>query len=194
MAGMMIVGMHRRLGTKGGQLAAVGETGFFAELEYGAARKYGTIWVWKPVDRNRVASWEFIEADQVSWLPSSRSGSKEHRVRVTVNGKTHEVVFRDALHEHLHQQLELRTLADWVIRPRLLKVSGIAQVLVMGSGRKQYQVLVNPTALQEYGVTLQEVEDALKKNNANTTGGFAIQGETERPIRVPGRLRPEPDQ
>ena len=57
--------------------------------------------------------------------------------------------------------MEVRTLADWVVRQRLLTIPGIAQVITMGGGRKQYQVLVNPIALRNYGVTLHEVEQAL---------------------------------
>jgi HME family heavy-metal exporter len=54
-------------------------------------------------------------------------------------------------------------------------------------------VLVDPAALLDYEVSLQRVETALKENNVNTSGGFAIQGETERPIRVIGRLGPDSD-
>ena len=87
--------------------------------------------------------------------------------------------------------MSLRTTADWVIRPRLLKVTGVAEVFLQGGDRKQYQVLIDPAALLEYDVTLQEVEQALKESNINTSGGFAVQGETERPIRVLGRLGPD---
>ena len=103
---------------------------------------------------------------------------------MTIGPAIHEVVFPTAL----QQQLDLRTTADWIIRPRLMKIPGIAQVLVMGGGRKQYQVLVDPLALNRYDVTLQQVEDALKKNNLNTSGGYAIQGEKEKPIRIFARL------
>ena len=68
-------------------------------------------------------------------------------------GTAHEVVFPTLL----RQQMALRTAADWVIRPRLLKVPGVAEVFVQGGDRKQYQVLVDPAALLEYGVTLQQV-------------------------------------
>jgi CzcA family heavy metal efflux pump len=89
-------------------------------------------------------------------------------------------------------QMELRSIADWVIRPRLLKIPGIAQVVVVGGARKQYQVLVDPNALVSYDVTLHEVEEALRKNNLNSSGGYAVQGGQERPIRIFGRLGPEP--
>ena len=57
--------------------------------------------------------------------------------------------------------MEVRTLADWVVRQRLLTIPGVSQVITMGGGRKQYQVLVNPNALLTYGVTLDDVEAAL---------------------------------
>lgn len=90
----------------------------------------------------------------------------------------------------VQEQMDLRTTADWVIRPRLLQVSGVAEVLIMGGDRKQYQVLVDPNALLEYDVTLQQVEQAVKENNVNTSGGFTVEGQIERPIRVIGRLGP----
>ncbi|MBL8888878.1 MAG: efflux RND transporter permease subunit [Planctomycetaceae bacterium] len=87
--------------------------------------------------------------------------------------------------------LELRTMADWVVRPQLLKIPGLAEVFIQGGDEKQFQVLVNPVALIDHGVTLQQVEHALGASNLNTSGGFAIQGETERPIRILGRLGPD---
>ncbi|MGI9107179.1 MAG: efflux RND transporter permease subunit [Pyrinomonadaceae bacterium] len=68
--------------------------------------------------------------------------------------------------------LELRTLADFTIRPRLLTVPGVAQVINIGGGVKQYQVLVSPDRLTQFGITIEEVTSALEKANINTTGGF----------------------
>jgi len=68
--------------------------------------------------------------------------------------------------------LELRTLADFTIRPRLLTVPGVAQVINIGGGVKQYQVLVSPARLRQFGVTIEDVTGALEKSNINTTGGF----------------------
>src|SRR5581483_10592044 len=93
----------------------------------------------------------------------------DRRATVRVGGRSHDVTFPTAL----KQQLALRTTADWVVRPRLLKIAGLAQVVVMGGGRKQYHVLVDPAALTDYDVTLQQVEETLRKNNVNTSGGFA---------------------
>jgi CzcA family heavy metal efflux pump len=111
------------------------------------------------------------------------------RATMSLAGKAHTAVFASSL----ERQMDLRTTADWVVRPRLLKTTGTAQVMVLGGGRKQYQVLVDPTALQAYDVTLQQVEEALRKNNVNSSGGFAVRGGQERTIRVIGRLGPEPE-
>ncbi len=85
--------------------------------------------------------------------------------------------------------MEVRTLADWVVRQRLLTIPGIAQVVTMGGGRKQYQVLANPNALRSYGVTLHEVERALSASNANATGGYLNRGGNEYLVRSIGRLQ-----
>ena len=84
--------------------------------------------------------------------------------------------------------LELRTIADWVVRQRLLTIPGVAQVVVMGGGRKQFQVLVDPDRLLQFGVTLHEVEVAVRASNANATGGYLDQGGTELLVRSLGRI------
>ncbi|HMO35346.1 MAG TPA: efflux RND transporter permease subunit, partial [Gemmatales bacterium] len=93
----------------------------------------------------------------------------------------------------LAERMELRTLADWVIRPRLLQLPGVAEVIVMGGDRKQYQILVDPDQLQEYNVTLQDVETALQQTNLNASGGYVQEGVTEKPVRILGRLGPVPE-
>ena len=86
--------------------------------------------------------------------------------------------------------MEIRTLADWVVRQRLLTIPGVSQVTTMGGQRKQFQVLVNPASLLSYGVTLHEVETALEKSNSNVTGGYLdSQGPKEYLVRALGRIR-----
>lgn len=85
--------------------------------------------------------------------------------------------------------IEVRTLADWVVRQRLLTVPGVAQVVTMGGGRKQFQVLVNPESLLTYGVTLEEVEQAVTNSNANATGGYLDVGGNEYLVRSLGRVQ-----
>ena len=68
--------------------------------------------------------------------------------------------------------LDIRTLADWTVRPRLMTIPGVAQVINIGGGVKQYQALVSPAKLTQFGLTIEDVATALEKSNVNTTGGF----------------------
>lgn len=67
--------------------------------------------------------------------------------------------------------LDLRTLADWTIRPRLLSTGGVAQVAVLGGDIKEYQILLHPERMKHYGVTLGEVMEVTRGMNQNTNGG-----------------------
>ena len=66
---------------------------------------------------------------------------------------------------------DLRTMADWTIRPRLLSLGGVAQVAVMGGDIKEYQILLDPGRMRHYGVSMDEVIDAVKGMNQNAPGG-----------------------
>jgi CzcA family heavy metal efflux pump len=79
--------------------------------------------------------------------------------------------------------MSLRTIAEWTIRPRLLSIPGIAQVTAIGGEVKQYQVLVEPSLLSNYRLTLDDVENSLKDFSKNTTGGFLDQDSQEWLIR-----------
>lgn len=68
-------------------------------------------------------------------------------------------------------QMELRTIAEWTIRPSLLATGGVSQVTVIGGDYKQYQILVNPTKMKYYNVSLTEVMEVCKGMNQNATGG-----------------------
>jgi len=89
--------------------------------------------------------------------------------------------------------MELRSLADWVVRPRLLGVGGVSQVSVIGGERKQYQVLVDPGRLADYGLTLKEVTRAVGNSNVNASGGFLERPNEEFLIRVRGRAHSPED-
>lgn len=79
--------------------------------------------------------------------------------------------------------LDLRTLADWVIRPRLMSTGGVAQVAVLGGDIKEYQVLLHPERMKHYGVTLGEVMDVTRNMNTNTNGGVIYQYGNEYIVR-----------
>lgn len=86
--------------------------------------------------------------------------------------------------------LEVRTLADWVVRQRLLTIPGVSQVFTMGGGRKQFQILVQPDEMLRFGVTLHEVKQAVSESNENATGGYLDdQGPNEFLVRALGRVQ-----
>lgn len=66
---------------------------------------------------------------------------------------------------------DLRTIADWTIRPRLLSLGGVAQVTVLGGDIKEYQILLSPEKMRHYGITLQEVMNAAQDMNRSSAGG-----------------------
>ena len=74
---------------------------------------------------------------------------------------------------------ELRTIQDYIVRPLLRTVPGVTEVNSFGGLVKQYQVIVNPDRLTSFHVTLQQVFEALEKNNANASGNF-IEHQSER--------------
>src|SRR5262249_55151812 len=84
--------------------------------------------------------------------------------------------------------MELRSLADWVIRPRLLGVPGVAQVMIIGGETKQYQVLVDPAKLRDYGLTLKEVSNAVGAEKVNAPGVFREHPAVKSFVRPGGRL------
>lgn len=84
--------------------------------------------------------------------------------------------------------MDLRTLADWNIRNRLLTISGIAQVTNIGGEVKQYQVLFSPDKLREFHLNIDEIKTAIEKSNLNTTGGFIEHQSKEFLIRNNGRF------
>lgn len=73
--------------------------------------------------------------------------------------------------DSITSQEQLRTLADWQIRPRLLSLSGISLVSVIGGDAKEYQIRLQPGAMYKHGVSLTEIRDAVANMNNNASGG-----------------------
>jgi len=84
---------------------------------------------------------------------------------------------------------DLRTLANYTIRQRLLSIPGVAQVIPIGGDNLQYQVLLDMARLNAVGLTVTQVEEALRRSNLNTTGNFFDRNGSEVLIRNLGRLR-----
>ncbi len=178
MGQILHAGLVRQAGPGGGVLAAVGRAGLVAERVEGPAGP--TLAVWRVRDRRDVKTWDRVAVDAPEWAGRSAT--------FTVAGRRHAVTFRTP--EEL--RMDLRSAADWVVRPRLLRESGVAEVIVLGGGRKQYQVLADPDKMHEYGVALQDVDRAIRENNLNASGGVTEEGQVERPVRVIARLGPDP--
>ena len=79
--------------------------------------------------------------------------------------------------------LDLRTIADWTIRPRLLSTGGVAQVAVLGGDIKEYQVLIHPEKMKHYGVSLGEIMAVTRSMNQNTNGGVIYEYGNEYIVR-----------
>ncbi|MFH5805872.1 efflux RND transporter permease subunit [Alienimonas sp. DA493] len=204
MGQIVVAGLSRQAGPRGGTLYPIESTGLLLEaLSEGEADRFA---VWRPTDRRRSATWDRVADATVEPATGDRvvlerlgavagaaegedGGTETPTVRVTLDGRERLV----RLASDAERRRDLRTIADWIVRPRLRKVTGVAEAFVLGGDRKQYQVRIDPAALLEYGVSLQDVEEALHESNINTSGGFAVTGETERPIRVLGRLGPRPE-
>ena len=185
MGQIMIAGMFRRTGPGGGKLLQLSNTDFWLEYNPQAPSKSDST-LWKVASRDFDA-WQQQQILGIDFVDQSISVNFES----VVNGKKIARTITVSKPAAVEQSMQLRTVADWVVRPRLLQVPGTAEVFIQGGDRKQYQVLIDPPALLEYGVSLHDVHEALSQSNLNTTGGYAVTGESERPVRVIGRVGPE---
>jgi len=84
-------------------------------------------------------------------------------------------------------QMDLRTIADWTIRPRLLATGGVAQVVIIGGEYKQYQILASPQKMDFYTISLTELLKASEEANGNSSGGFINEYGNEYIIKGIGR-------
>src|SRR3989454_3224974 len=98
------------------------------------------------------------------------------------------ILFKISVTSGQTSPMDLRTLADWTIRPRLLAVPGIAQVATFGGEVKQYQVIPDPLKLKDYGVTLSQVMNAARRANENAGAGFFDTTQQSMVIQGEGRI------
>ena len=88
---------------------------------------------------------------------------------------------------------KLRTIQDWIIRPQLRNVPGVAEVNAIGGYTKQYQVSPDLKKLIRFGLTLEDIENALKKNNDNVGAGYIEKKGQQFLMRAPGQLKTNAD-
>ncbi|MFA9189178.1 efflux RND transporter permease subunit [Flavobacterium sp. FBOR7N2.3] len=84
-------------------------------------------------------------------------------------------------------QIDLRTIADWTIRPRLLATGGVSQVVLIGGEYKQYQILASPQKMNYYNISLNELLKASEEANGNSSGGFMNEYNNEYIVKGIGR-------
>ncbi len=126
-------------------------------------------------------------AEKLALVGGSLPSGVEPPFLAPVSSIMGEVLFVD-LDSDRHSPLDLRTVADTVVRRRLLAVAGVSQVIATGGEQKQYEVVLDPTRLAVHQVTVDEVEAALRSANRNATAGFHVAQGQEFLVRGVGRL------
>ena len=92
-----------------------------------------------------------------------------------------------------HNPMELRTIQDWIIKPQLRNVEGVAEVNTIGGYEKQFHITPDPAKLVRYNLSLTDVVEALQRNNANVGAGYIERNGEQNLIRVPGQVQNIPD-
>ena len=98
-------------------------------------------------------------------------------------------IYRYTLESPSRSSRELRELQEWVVIPQFKQVFGVADVANFGGERTQFQILVDPSKLRSYNLSLAQVEDAVKSNNANAGGSVLVRGDQAAVVRGIGLVR-----
>ena len=133
-----------------------------------------------------------IVSEKVALIAGDLPPEVSRPVLAPISSIMGEILFL-ALTSARHSPIELRTTADTVMRRRLLAVPGVSQVIPIGGGEKQYQVLLSPTKLHTYGITLKQVRQALAASNQNVSAGFMVVSGAEYLVTGLGRVRTPED-
>ena len=102
-------------------------------------------------------------------------------------------IYQYTLGSDTHSPMELRTIQDWFVAPQLRAIPGLNEVNSFGGYAKQYHILAEPNLLLKYGVTLQDVVQAVADNNANAGGNFIIKAWEQAYVRTLGLIQGIPD-
>jgi cobalt-zinc-cadmium resistance protein CzcA len=98
-------------------------------------------------------------------------------------------MYRYTLHGNGYDAMRLREIQDWILTPRLLQVPGVADVVTFGGQVRQYQIEIDPRALDKYRVSVRQLADSVKSNNRNAGGALLDVGQQSLPIRGSGLIR-----
>jgi CzcA family heavy metal efflux pump len=153
-----------------------------------SATAVGVAVVWVEFDWGQdIARARQTVTEKLSLVSGALPPSVEPPFLAPVSSIMGEVLFID-LESDRHSPQELRTVAETLVRRRLLAVPGVSQVIATGGDRKQYEVVLDPARLASHAVTLDDVERALTAANRNATAGFQVAEGQEYLIRGVGRL------
>src|SRR5436190_14580882 len=95
---------------------------------------------------------------------------------------------KDAVGKDIYTLNDLKSLQDWTLERQFLRIPGVAGVVSCGGTVKRYEIQPDPQRLKEYGITLQQLEDAVKSSNANAGGNFIVQGGSVQVVRGIGLI------
>ena len=128
-----------------------------------------------------------VVSEKVSLIAGDLPPGVERPILAPISSIMGEILFI-SLTSDRHTPMNLRTQADTVLRRRLLSVPGVSQVTPIGGGEKQYQVILSPAKLRSYGVSVNEVTQALSASNENVSAGFMIARGSEYLVTGIGRV------
>src|SRR5687767_8021596 len=129
-----------------------------------------------------------VVAEKLSLVAGSLPPQAEQPVLAPISSIMGEILFFAISSEH-EDPLARRTLADTVVRRRLLAVSGVSQVTPIGGAERQYQVIAHPDQLRQSQVSLTELLDAVRGSTQNTSAGIYAEGPQEYVLQTIGRAR-----
>ncbi|HSC27383.1 MAG TPA: efflux RND transporter permease subunit, partial [Vicinamibacterales bacterium] len=153
-----------------------------------SATAVGVAVVWVEFDWGQdISRARQVVTEKLTLVSGSLPPSVEPPFLAPISSIMGEVLFID-LESDRHSPLELRTVAETVVRRRLLAVPGVSQVIATGGDQKQYEVVLDPARLAAHEVRLEEIERALIAANRNATAGFLVAEGQEYLVRGLGRL------
>ncbi len=129
-----------------------------------------------------------IVGEKVALVSGALPPEVERPILAPVSSIMGEILFL-SLASDKHSGIELRTTADTIIRRRLLAVPGVAQVSPIGGGEKQFQVILSPAKLRDYGISVERAAEALSSASENVSAGFLVERGSEYLVTGLGRVR-----
>jgi CzcA family heavy metal efflux pump len=129
-----------------------------------------------------------VVAEKLALVGSTLPPQVERPVLAPVSSIMGEILFF-AISSDKHDPLTLRTVADTVVRRRLLAVAGVSQVTPIGGAERQYQVVAHPDQLRANEISLTELLDAVRGASQNTSAGIYVEGPQEYVLQAVGRVR-----